>query len=265
MKKTFAIDIPFLCLRHELSFSVDDCLLLLDVIKGIKENPRCCIVFREHIMGLLNYSIEEMWKISNDITCVESCPYTPKPENAILRSTPVMTDKRLDTEVNDEMLHMLYKLHNDIENNYIIYIVPSSRWHDGGRLLQTEQDRHTKGHKVICVENRSDFNHYLDSCRPGLDQKKHKADSGMLNGMDVSPFSAYDVHNEEKAKELLLQAYDDYQGCEDFPKYLFTWDHDNECYVEFRHSGRGQYHGMDVTTDRERNRIPQYVKDKYRK
>lgn len=265
MRKVFAIDIPFLCLRHELPFSVDDCLLLLDVIKGIKDCSQYCIAFRNSIWNLLDYSMEAMWKISHDLTLVEFCLYAPKPENAILRSIPVMTDKRLGTEVNDEVMHMLYKLHKDGVDDNIVYIVLSSRWHDDGELLQTELRHCAKRHKVVCVGNFSDFNNYLDSCRPNLDQKKHKADFAVLSGMDVSPFSAYDVHDEEKAKELLQKAYDDYQGYEDFPKYLFTWDHDNECYVEFRHSGQGQYHGMDVTTEREMNRIPQYVKDKYRK
>ena len=99
-----------------------------------------------------------------------------------------------------------------------------------------------------------------------LDVLKHK-DFERVFG--ENPVSALTSSNDlSYANELLQQAYDESKDIVDFPKYLFTYDAKNDTYVEFRHSGQGRYHGMDVkndVNDREYQRMPSYIVDMYRK
>ncbi|MBD5358546.1 MAG: hypothetical protein HDR88_16430 [Bacteroides sp.] len=104
----------------------------------------------------------------------------------------------------------------------------------------------------------------FNSYRPKLEQLKHYHEARKRGDKDVSPFSAYDKNDDKYARELLQQAFEDYNGDVDDRTYLYTYDKKYKTFVQFRPGRNNIYHGMDINLKTAKDKAPEIVK-KYNK
>lgn len=261
-----SIDIPFLyhCDGHQ--WSRVETMLLTDLLSDISKDLSVAVLLHEHYYEELDYANEASFRWLDDFTRMQKVIYTDDSFSPHITSAPILTDDDLGEHINHDIETSLGKMHEmGRKNETPMFVVPSSRWLEDCQTLTTTRDSHSISYHTMVLSAIESWKQLQESRYPKLNQQKHTFVGREFEDGSVSPFSAYDQRNDVAARKLLRKAYLDYRGYEEHPDYLFTWDENNGCYVEFRHSGNGEYHGMDVTTTREYNRIYKYVKEKYRK
>lgn len=266
MIKQYVIDIPFLCQSDGLQYSSIDGAILLDVLDTLTCAANYRMLFCDDVYNILNYNSEVMYKVCEQLVMRDTIKYIHSEHASKVTSDPVIISASINDSTNEEICQQLYAMHQSARiSRQTVYYMPESR-NKGGKELTTVLDKKECKHKMCLFSLKDDIAKDVESTRPKLDQLKHK-DFERVFG--ENPVSALTSSNDlSYANELLQQAYDESKDIVDFPKYLFTYDAKNDTYVEFRHSGQGRYHGMDVkndVNDREYQRMPSYIVDMYRK
>lgn len=262
----FNIDLPFLCARHEVGYNQYDLSLLLSVMESIDEFSGSCLVFNGDVYDLMDLGDSEVSSfIFYRLSLIQTLPY--KRHQQHISSTPVLTDDNLPPEINDEILSQLTAIHNQARQQHTVtFVAERKRVDPDVQHLATTKDEEEQQHEICHVADDDSVRGFMQGKLPVLRQLKHTDSQRNFGEEMVSRFSAWNERDERKAKALLLKAYNDCkEEAGEWPKYLFTWDSESNTYVEFRNSLNNEYHGFDVTTERERQRIPDYIKQKYHK
>ena len=266
MIKQYVIDIPFLCQSDGLQYSSIDGAILLDVLDTLTCAANYRMLFCEDVYNILNYNSEVMYKVCEQLVMRDTIKYIHSEHASKITSDPVIISASINDSTNEEICQQLYAMHQSARSSQqTIYYMPRSR-NNGGKELTTALDKKECKHKMCIFSSKIDIAKDVESTRPKLDQLKHKDFERVFGEKPVSALTS--SNDLAYANELLQQAYDESKDIVDFPKYLFTYDKRNDTYVEFRHSGQGRYHGMDVkndVNDREYQRMPSYIVDMYRK
>lgn len=118
-------------------------------------------------------------------------------------------------------------------------------------------------HEVKIINFSPDSNLSLKeliySYAPKLNQLKHNQKRRIAGNKEISSFSAYDRLNEDYARLLLRQAYEEYPGEIDERTYLYTYDAKCKTFVEFRPDRNNEYHGMDISRKEALAKCPRIV------
>lgn len=197
----------------------------------------------------------ELWSLAaNALT-----PIALLPKSNYLKSNPALisADKTIDSYTKD----LLYILHIKRTENSTVFISAVPRVQPDDKEIETIIDHRSQIHHLLVRDNVS-FDSFMQSLRPVLNQQKHIHVARMGSMGHVSPFSAYDKYDKTYAEDLLQQAYNDYNGNEDEPKYLYTFDKRNKTFVQFRNDRQREYHGMDF----DKEKLPEefkYLIEKY--
>ena len=184
---------------------------------------------------------------------------TLQPKATYLRSNPALISP--DVAIDGLTKGLLYALHIKRTENSTVLISAVPRVQSGDKEIETIVDHRSQIHHLLVREDSS-FDSFMQSLRPVLNQHKHTHVARMGAMGHVSPFSAYDKYDKTYAEWLLQQAYNDYNGSEDEPKYLYTFDKRNKTFVQFRSDRQREYHGMDI----EKENLPEefeYLIEKY--
>lgn len=159
----------------------------------------------------------------------------------------------------EEILQCSYFHRNGIQ----LFISFLSLWaSDKQGSLNTIKDKKAREHPTRIIETVQDWENYLSQATPRLVQLKHTGTAYQRGAIPVSSFSSYDKWGEQPAKKLLRQAYDDYQGEEQYPKHLYTWDANAGLYVKFNKSRSNEYHGYDLS-EPAWGEVPPYIRKMY--
>lgn len=176
-----------------------------------------------------------------------------------LRSNPALISPNV--KIDGLTKGLLYTLHIKRTENSTVFISAVPRVQSGDKEIETIVDHRSQIHHLLVRDNIS-FDSFMRSLRPVLNQHKHTHVARMGAMGHVSPFSAYDKYDKTYAEALLQQAYNDYNGSEDEPKYLYTFDKRNKTFVQFRSDRQREYHGMDF----DKEKLPEefkYLIEKY--
>ena len=143
---------------------------------------------------------------------------------------------------------------------YAIFVVKDARKIYAGIANTVDEFSVTSDKVSATIANfnpaQSSLKELLDSLAPKLMQLKHDKDK---HG-NVSPFSAYDRHDDDYARQLLRRAYEECPGDVGDRTYLYTYDAKNKTYVEFRPNRNNEYHGMDISRETAIAKCPHIVK-----
>lgn len=181
------------------------------------------------------------------------------PKSNYLKSNPHLIP--WDATTDNQTKGLLYFLHIKRTEKSTVFISSVSRVPSSDKEIETIVDHRSQIHHLLVREDSS-FDSFMQSLRPVLNQLKHTHVARMGAMGHVSPFSAYDKYDKTYAEWLLQQAYNDYNGSEDEPKYLYTFDKRNKTFVQFRSDRRREYHGMDF----DKEKLPdefKYLIEKY--
>ncbi len=256
MSNIIAIDLKALC--HPDKSGVDT-EVLSDVLHGISSIKQSSLLFREEVYSLLDYQdpfiSTSIWAMLSEVN------FELYDATCLCRGLTVNPD--ISTDCADEMKTEIgLQCSFFHRNNIQLFLSFPALWKSEKEALETTRDKKTVRHPTCVIKTLQDWQKYISSAIPCLVQLKHTSNEYQRDGIPVASFSSYDSRNEQPAKDLLQQAYDDYQGEECFPKHLYTWDSHAGLYVKFNNSGKNEYHGYDLKED-EWSEIPSYIRNSY--
>lgn len=257
MNNTLAIDLQALCCPDKSGVNTG---LLSGVLQDINSIKQSSLLFREEVCVLFDYQdpfiSTNIWALLSEIefklydtSCLCS-DLTTKPEI----SNDCTEEMKAEIALQCSFFH---------RNGILLFLGFHPLWKADKKIqLMTVRDKKAINHPTCVIETLQEWKDYLATLVPCLVQLKHISKEYQRGNIPVSPFSSYDIRNEQPAKDLLRQAYEDYQGKERFPKHLYTWDSCAGLYVKFNNSGQNEYHGYDLK-ETEWSEIPLYVRNSY--
>lgn len=250
MKYIIAIDPHLLFDNSAFVDSVDD-IFSYDYGKSVS-----LIGYDEFLDKLAELNIGyELWSLAaNTLTTIDL-----HPKSNYLKSNPTLISR--DATTDSQTKGLLYFLHIKRTANSTVFISAVPRVNLTDKVIETIVDHRSQVHHLLVRDNGS-FDSFMRSLRPVLNQQKHIHVARMGSMGHVSPFSAYDKYDKTYAESLLQQAYNDYNGNEDEPKYLYTFDKRNKTFVQFRNDRQREYHGMDFDKENLPNDF-KYLIEKY--
>lgn len=263
MDKIFTIDVPSLCNPENFGIQVG---MPSHILKKMRYIKGACILFRDEIWGILNPKSLEYRFIIGILSSLSIKNYEEAERIPSLVTFPVLTAAAFSSEMNSEIQLQVSVMHRGAvaSANDRYFISFPQRWNGEQQFLTTTDKRAEAKHPAIVVAQEEDWERYVSQhFRPRLVQLKHGSQSWERSGVHVSPFTSYDPRNPKMAEEILQRAFDDYEPQADtsyFPDRLYTWDTQAKTYVEFRLSGKNEYHGFD---QKDRSVVPDYIKEKY--
>lgn len=262
MDKVFTIDVPTLCNPENFGIQIG---MPSYILKSLRQIKGACFLFRNEMWGILNPKYCFLIKNALSLLLIKGYEEAARIPNLV--TSPVLTADAFSSEMNAEILLQVSIMHHDAVTsaNDRYFLSFPQRWNGGQQFLVTTEKQKEAKHPAIVVTQEEDWNRYVSQhFRPRLVQLKHGSQSWERNGEHVSPFTSYDPRNPERAKKILQQAFDDYEpqagAFNYFPDKLYTWDTHAKTYVEFRLSGKNEYHGFD---QKDTSVIPDYIKEKY--
>lgn len=254
---TVAIDLRALC---RPGASGVDAGILSDVLEGLSSIKQSSLLFREEVYSLFDYNdafvSTRIWELLSGLNL-----YTYDNGCSCDRLTiePDITQGCPDDIKEEETLQCSYFHRNGIK----LFISILSLWpSDKQACLKTIKDKKARTHPTCIIETVQDWENYLSQATPCLMQLKHTGTAYQRGATPVASFSSYDKWGEQPAKDLLRQAYVDYQGEEQYPKHLYTWDANAGLYVKFNNSRSNEYHGYDLQ-EAEWGEVPSYIRNMY--
>lgn len=264
MDKVFTIDVPTLCNPEKFGIQIG---MPSYILKSLRQIKGTCFLFRNEMWGILNPKSLEYHFIISALSSLSKKNYEEALRIPDIVTSPVLTADAFSSEMNAEIQLQVSVMHHDAitSANTRYFLCFPQRWNGGQQYLTTTDKQAEAKHPAIIVAQEKDWDEYVSQhFRPKLVQLKHGVQSWKRSGEHVSPFTSYDPRNSKIAEEILQQAFDDYEpqaGTSDyFPDRLYTWDKQTKTYVEFRLSGKNEYHGFD---QKDTSVIPDYIKEKY--
>jgi len=261
MKRVFAIDIPMLVALGDTTTD-----LLVDAMHAMRDIDSVLLMpCNSDLYSLLlsnsaedysNISILEKALVDIRIDNYDASEYSP-----YLTHQPVMTNPAFDTSVNEVIATQMCVMHNRMLNpDADKFLLMSNRWTVDQPDIQTTKDHKTNCHPVLVLDKTS-LAQWLQARKPQYVSGRHFATAYTQSRGVVSTFLA--GGNVAYAQSLLDRAYVETESDVEYPQYLYTYDHLNARFVQFRSDNNAQYHGMDLAdTD---IRIPDYLHKKYHK
>jgi len=259
MKRIIAIDIPWVALMGAGSENH-----LLETLDAMQQNG-CFLLVGENLYDALP---EATWEnelvvdlTSKWLTQLQTMTYGRDTFSPYISHNPDMTDESFGEKINDEIKALYCALHADTKLEHAVLVIDRAGWETYEQLVTTK-DKKTKRHTLIHASVQS-LDAWLQARQPRLVVEKHFAEEYERGNKVVSSFKA--GVNAGYAAKLLSQAYCEYEGMEDEPKYLYTYDAQNGCFVEFRGDRNFEYHGMDLKDNAVQEVVPEYIRKKYHK
>lgn len=261
MNYCVAIDLPLLSMQSCIDWTLEQYEALYSCLDELKGDQKVEVLFREELWNLICESTTDPYIIGS-LSLLNHRIYDHTTFSKYVLHAPELTSEQFAPAVNIEILTQVCTLRELTKQTSPLYLVVHSRI-SGESELEIAKDGKTVNVSIVCLDNEG-WKGFIRASQPQLVQHKHHATAGMRNGIIVSPFSALN-QGLDYARSLLLQAYDEYQGTDAEPHYLYTWDRQNGVFVEFRKSRPQEYHAMDVTTKDIEAKIPEYIRQKYNK
>lgn len=257
MNNIVAIDLQALCCPDK---SGVDANLLSNVLQGIHSIKHSSLLFREEVYSLFDYQdpfiSTNIWALLSD---VDFELYDAECLCRGLTTKPDISKNCADAMKEEITLQCSFFHRNGIQ----LFLGFHPLWQaDKKAQLSTIRDKKANSHPTCIIEIQKDWKDYLSAMLPCLVQLKHTVNEYQRGSIPVASFSSYDSWNEQPAKDLLQQAYADYQGKERFPKHLYTWDSHAGLYVKFNNSGKNEYHGYDLK-EVEWQEVSSYIRNSY--
>jgi hypothetical protein len=169
----------------------------------------------------------------------------PNSTSLAVRSTPDLTRGYFTDSTNDEIQHLITRIHNGKETNKI-YFTFKVLWDKAyGKLITLEIGINEIRHDRIISDDFADLQKSLEKFELKFGHNpKHNSASGYYKdgGELVSPLSCYDIRTGDpsKAQELLNNAIK-------HDEYYFNFDEEYEVYVRFIKTKDNIYHAHDVS------------------
>lgn len=257
MNNIVAVDLKALCCPDKSGVNAD---LLSEVLRGINSIKHSSLLFREEVCVLFDYQdpfiSTNIWALLSD---VDFELYSAEVLCSDLTTKPDISQDCADAMKEEIALQCSFFHRNGIQ----LFVGFLPLWQADKKIgLVTMRDKKAINHPTCIIETVSEWENYLSGMIPRLVQLKHTANEYQRGSIPVASFSSYDSRNEQPAKDLLQQAYGDYQGEERFPKHLYTWDSHAGLYVKFNNSGKNEYHGYDLQ-EVEWAEVPVYIRNSY--
>lgn len=231
-------------------------LWLSDAIRELPKGLSAFVVMDyEELSTPINYDRTYLLKLLADIDTIEAGDST---SNGI-KSEPDIISSINDGHLQKETLILFGCLAGIGNTKNCLYVIESKRIpYKTGRVSIIKDDEKVKTcHPVTVPENTVAAT--ITSLEPSLNQGKHyQFERNLGKGKKASKFSAYNIRNEEYARNLLHEAFIFTDG--EIPvKDMYAWDSANETYVRFMHSGNNEYHGFDIPLAK----CPQDIREKF--
>lgn len=259
MRRIIAIEIPWLTL-----LGVGSEERLIDTLDAM-QNMGCTLLVGDNLYGVLPVSMWEKGMVTELIlerlSQLPTQSYCSNTFSEYITHNPSLMDASYGETINTEIKAMCCALHIEDGLRHAVVAIDREVLKCYNQLTTTK-DRKSKSHELIHISNYS-LKTWLEMRLPQLIFEKHFGDEYMRGNKVVSTFKA--GADEDYAKKLLNQAYCEYDGTEDEPKYLYTFDVKNGCFVQFRGDRNREYHGMDLSTEEVYNNVPEYIRLKYHK
>ena len=259
MKRVYTIDIPMLTTVD--AYNASTLLKTLQTIRDTQGNlllahdDALCLLLLEDatIDGLLLNSL------LNAITNISALiRYDSSVYSQYISHQPKMTDDAFAPSINEAIMNQMCALHVLEEGKIAMLLLRASRWPDGYADLTTIKDKKPIKHSVLAVDSVP-LVEWLSDHQPICVPWRHGKEE---RGTEQRPISSFKAGGDMKyAQQLLDRAYEETQEEQEYPKYLYTFDLRNGCFVQFRTDNNTEYHGMDI--DDEHPDIPGYLHDKY--
>ena len=261
MKRVYAIDVPMMTM-----LDVSNASALLDSLQTIQESSgelllanddALCILLLDDDSTIDGMLMDSLLRAITNISI--STRYDHTVYSPYITHQPCMQDPSFPQPINEAIGIQMCALHVLESGRKAMMLLRSSRWPAGYDELNTSKDKKPPvPHPVLTVDKTS-LGDWLKSCLPQYVPWRHgKKQRGSVM-RPISQFSA--GGNPVYAQELLEQAYSDSIEDNEYPKYLYTYDMKNECFVQYRFDRNKQYHGMDIDDDNPL--IPDYLHKKY--
>lgn len=255
------VDVPAVTLSQAVDKEKEGSVLA-DVLMALKEN-KVKVLFRGELFNMMKYwGCRELVNAFSSLSLEDFVGYEVQAKALYIKSNPDLTKGVVIKNEEDEIRYQLYNLHLENKQTSKAYLV--SRIQPKTNTLQTTLNKKTENHNLVYFQSAEDVKAFMSGSRPRLVQLKHSSSTYSLGGNMVSPFSAYNPKDESAAKDLLSQAFDEYQDAilpNNPPESLYTRDLTNRTYVCFKHSGNWEYHGYDIPVSA--HNLPDYIKRKY--
>lgn len=260
------IDVPLLTALGLAEHSmVEICLTRTSAILDILNSHKAQLLISNALMAMVyNHSVIPSIFLKA-LANTRMVQYEADAEADNVSTQPNILTQELGDVVIAEMKAQLSSMHSYKEVADTVYVIGIERGFLDESSIQTHIEPNCRIHDMVHMGgDEEELSSYFERYCPKLVQLKHHQFAYSRDGLDVSPFSAYDSHNTNVAERLLKKAFDDYDG--DYshnhpPHALFTWDPVNKCYVCFHHSGRWEYHGYDLQPPYDD--VPERIKEKY--
>lgn len=261
MKRVFAIDIPLIAAlddrKAQYLFSsmdamrnIDSCLLLAEM------NDLLELLITDNTQYNLNASTFLRY-----LTDVETKTYNSSDYSPYITHQPTMTDDAFASATNQAILYQMAALHSYLTNPKADkFLLMSDRWSGQHTEIQTSKDHNAISHPVLLID-QTPLNQWLQARKPQYVAGRHHSTQYATSRGAVSTFMA--GNNPQYAQSLLDRAYLETESDVEYPQYLYTYDHCNACFVQFRSDNNAQYHGMDLADVD--SRIPSSLRKKYHK
>lgn len=195
----------------------------------------------------------------------------PNSTNLAVESTPSLKRGYFTPSTNDEIQHLITRIHNGTETNKI-YFTFGMLWDEAfDKLITLENGINEIRHDRIISDDIADLQQSLKNFELKFEHNpKHDSISGYYkDGSElVSPLSCYDSRSGDplNAQELLDKAIK-------HDEYYFNFDEEYEVYVRFIKTKDNTYHAHDVsdicdvspgktTATFNKNKIPEIIPEK---
>lgn len=257
MNNIVAVDLQAFCCPDRSGVNAD---LLSKVLQGINSIKHSSLLFREEVCALFDYQdpfiSTNIWALLSEVDF--------ELYDAEVLCNDLTTKPDISTNCTDAMKEEIALQCSFFHRNSIqLFVGFLPLWQADKKVeLITMRDKKAIKHPTFIIETVCDWENYLSKRIPCLIQLKHTANKYHRDSIPVASFSSYNSRNEQQAKDLLQQAYADYQGEECFPKHLYTWDSHTGLYVKFNNSGKNEYHGYDLQ-EVEWSEVPLYIRNSY--